>query len=226
MSNFFNTYAPNLVKYQDEFIKALLQTFELIGKSGIFALILGLILGVTLVVTRKNGILENRVIYQMLDKFTNLFRSIPFIILLVLIKPVTKIIAGTSIGVNGAIFPLVVGCTPFFIRQVDMALSSIDSGLIEAAQSMGLSPFKIITRVYIKESIPGLARAVTITLVSLLGLSAMAGAVGGGGIGDFVLQYGHQRYYVDIQIASIISILLIVTLIETVGNIVIKKTTH
>jgi len=133
---------------------------------------------------------------------------------------------GTFIGVKGAVFPLVVGCTPFFIRQVDMALSDIDNGLIEAAQSMGISPVGIIFRVYLKESIPALARSTTITAISLLGLTAMGGAVGGGGLGSFVIRYGHNRFYQDITYVSVVVILILVSIIQFIGNLIIKKTSH
>ncbi|QIK69484.1 ABC transporter permease [Erysipelothrix sp. HDW6C] len=226
MEQLFNQYLPNLMTYKEEFIKAILQTLEMVLKSGVLSLICGLILGITLVVTRKDGLLENRFVYHILDKVTNLFRSIPFVILITTILPLTRLIVGTSIGVKGAIFPLVIGCTPFFMRQVDMALSDTDAGLIEAAQAMGLSPTKIILRVYLRESIPALVRSITITLISLVGLTAMAGIVGGGGLGDFVTRYGHARYYYDITIVSVIVILLMVTFIQAIGNIIIRKTTH
>src|SRR5699024_4065478 len=139
-----------------------------------YAFVAGLLLGTLLVVTRKGNILENKFIYGIIDGVVNLFRSIPFVILITVLIPLTTIIVGTFIGVKGAIFPLVVGCTPFFTRQVDMALSDIDHGLIEVAQAMAISPIGIIFRVYLKESIPALARSTTITAVSLLGLTAMA----------------------------------------------------
>ncbi len=219
-------YTPNLLDYSDEFIKSIGETLQMLFFSGIYSFIVGLFLGTLLVVTRKGNILENAIIYQVLDKLVNLFRSIPFVILITALIPLTKVIVGTFIGVKGAIFPLVVGCTPFFIRQVDMALSDIDSGLIEAAQSMGLSPIGIIFRVYLKESIPALARSTTITAISLLGLTTMGGAVGGGGLGSFVIRYGHNRFYQDITYVSIIVILIFVTLIQFIGNIIIKKTSH
>ncbi len=219
-------YTPNLLDYWPEFIKSIGETLQMLSISGIFSFVLGLFLGILLVVTRKGNILENPLIYRIIDGFVNLFRSIPFVILITALIPITKLIVGTFIGVKGAIFPLILGCSPFFIRQVDMALSDIDSGLIEAAQSMGLSPMGIIFRVYLKESIPALARSTTITAVSLLGLTAMGGAVGGGGLGAFVIRYGHNRFYQDITYVSVIVILVIVTIIQLIGNYIIKKTTH
>lgn len=219
-------YTPNLLDYFEEFITSIMETLQMLFLSGIYAFVVGLFLGTLLVVTRKGNILENAFIYKILDGLVNLFRAIPFVILITALIPLTKIVVGTFIGVKGAIFPLVVGCTPFFIRQVDMALSDIDHGLIEAAQSMGISPIGIIFRVYLKESIPALARSTTITTVSLLGLTAMGGAVGGGGLGSFVIRYGHNRYYQDITYVSVVVILIFVTIIQFIGNIIIKKTSH
>lgn len=219
-------YTPNLLDYSNEFITSIMETLQMLFISGIYAFVVGLFLGTILVVTRKGNILENAFVYKILDGIVNLFRSIPFVILITALIPLTKIVVGTFIGVKGAIFPLVIGCTPFFIRQVDMALSDIDHGLIEAAQSMGISPIGIIFRVYLKESIPALARSTTITTVSLLGLTAMGGAVGGGGLGSFVIRYGHNRYYQDITYVSVVVILIFVTIIQFIGNIIIKKTSH
>ena len=226
MSDLLTKYLPNVIKMQDMYYKAIQQTAYMMFYSSIFSLSIGLVLGVVLVVTREGGILENKYIYHSLDKISNVFRSVPFIILITGILPLTRILIGVGIGAKATIFPLTLGCVPFFMRQVDMALSDIDPGLIEAAESMGLSPFKIITRVYIKESIPALVRSVTITLVSLLGLTAMAGTVGGGGLGDFAVNVGHARNFNDIIYVSVITILVIVTLIQGIGNLVIKKVQH
>lgn len=226
MLEILEIYTPNLLDYSDEFIKSIVETLQMIFLSGVYSFIAGLILGILMVVTRKGNIMENNLVYQIVDKFVNLFRSIPFVILITALIPVTKKVAGTFIGVKGAIFPLVMGCTPFFIRQVDMALSDVDNGLIEAAQSMGISPLGIIFRVYLKESIPALARSTTITCISLLGLTAMGGAVGGGGLGSFVIRYGHNRFYQDITYVSVVVILIIVSIIQFIGNLVIKKTSH
>ena len=226
MPEILRTYLPHLMDYSEEFWKSIGETLQMLLLSGVLSFAAGLILGIALVVTREGNIMENKVIHQIIDKAVNLFRSIPFVILITALIPLTKRIVGTFIGVKGAIFPLVVGCTPFFIRQVDMALTDIDNGLIEAAQSMGISPLGIIFRVYLKESIPALARSTTITAISLLGLTAMGGAVGGGGLGSFVIRYGHNRFYQDITYVSVIVILIMVSIIQFIGNRVIKKTSH
>lgn len=226
MEQLMEQYTPNLFYYLDEFVVSIKETLIMLFASGILSFIFGIILGTILVVTREGNILENNFINNIIATIVNVFRSIPFVILITLLIPLTRIIMGTFIGVKGAIFPLVMGCVPFFTRQVDLALSSVDKGVIEAAQSMGLSPLEIIFRVYLRESIPDIARATTITAISLLGLTAMGGAVGGGGLGAFVIRYGHNRHFTDITYVSVILILIFVTIIQFTGNRVIKKTTH
>lgn len=226
MERLMEQYTPNLFYYLDEFVVSIKETLIMLFASGILSFIFGIILGTILVVTREGNILENKFINNILATIVNVFRSIPFVILITLLIPLTRIIMGTFIGVKGAIFPLVMGCVPFFTRQVDLALSSVDKGVVEAAQSMGLSPLEIIFRVYLRESIPDIARATTITAISLLGLTAMGGAVGGGGLGAFVIRYGHNRHFTDITYVSVILILIFVTIIQFTGNRVIKKTTH
>ena len=228
MVHFFDlqTNAPNLYDHKDLFIQSILDTIEMLIKVGFFSFLVGIVFGVILIITKKGGIKENTVVNWLISQVINFIRALPFIILLVLIKPITYFIMGTTIQVRGVIFPLIVGCSPFFIRQVEAALSDVDPGLIEAAQSMGLSTFEIITKVYLRESIPALARAVSITLISLLGLTTMGGAVGGGGIGDMVITYGNNRNMYDITLAAIPVILIIVLVIEIISKYVIKKTTH
>lgn len=219
-------YLPNLIKHSEEFIQSLIDTLLMLVISGFFVLIIGLFLGVLITVTKKDNILENKYINRPLDILINIFRSIPFIILLTALLPATRAIMGTMIGVKGAIFPLVIGAIPFFVRQVEQALADVDKGVIEAAESMGLSPLEIIFRVYLKESTGQLIRAITITTISLLGLTSLGGAVGAGGIGAFVIRYGHNRRYYDITYVCVILIILFVTIIQTVGNYLAKKKTH
>ena len=217
---------PNLVDKLPEFYDSFMQTLFMVGFSGIISLVLGAFIGVTLTVTKKGGILENAILSSVLDKTVNIFRTIPFIILLALLIPLTRMIAGTAIGTKGAIVPLIFGTVPFFARQVETALAELDKGLIEAALSMGSSPIEIIRRVYLKESLPGLIRAVTITAISLIGLTAMAGAVGGGGLGDFAIRYGHQRNQTDVTLATVIVLILLVSLLQGLSNWVISKISH
>lgn len=226
MTNLLEKYLPNLIDYQSEFFASLLETLIMVTASSLFVIIFGLILGVIITVTKPGNILENKTVNRVLDIIINIFRSIPFVILLTALIPATRIVMGTYIGVKGAIFPLIVGAIPFFVRQVEQALADVDKGVVEAAQSMGLSPFEIILRVYLQESIPQIIRAITITIISLLGLTAMGGAVGGGGIGAFVIRYGHNRRFYDITYVSVIVIILFVSFIQTLGNNLARKLTH
>jgi D-methionine transport system permease protein len=209
-----------------EFWKAFRDTLTMFGIAGAFVLLFGLFFGVLLITTRRGGILENAVIFQILDKAINIFRSIPFIILLTLLLPLTRLIMGTAIGVKGAIVPLVIGTTPFFSRQVEAALSEISPGVIEAAESIGMSPVGIIFRVYLREGIPMLARAATITAISLIGSTAMAGAVGAGGLGDFAIRYGHNRFMEDVTWVTVAALVLLVCVVQIVGSLISKLTTH
>ncbi len=211
---------------KDRIIDDFQTTLYMLLWSALFAGIFGLILGVIMVTTDKDRILENKVIYSILDKVTNLFRSIPFVILVALIAPITKNIVNTRIGPKAAIVPLVFSCVPFFARQVEQALASVDPGKIEAAEAMGSSPFQIITSVYLREGLPSLIRASSITLISLLSLTAMAGLVGGGGIGDLAISMGYQRYKDDVVIVSVVLILIVVFIIQAIANYLIRKTNH
>lgn len=217
---------PNVMAKPMELWASVEQTVYMMLVSGAISLILGIVFGVILTVTASEGVLENAAVYHLLDKLINVFRSIPFVILLALLIPVTRLIVGTAIGTKGAILPLVFGTVPFFTRQIEGALAEVDHGLIEAAESMGSSAMEIIFRVYLRESIPGIIRAVQITLVSLIGLTAMAGAVGGGGLGDFAIRYGHQRGQNDVTWATVAIILLMVSLIQGLGTRLIKKAIH
>lgn len=226
MADLVQKLLPNASTKIPEIYKATGETLLMILVAGAISFVIGIILGVILVVTKKGNILENKVIYYVLEKIINITRSIPFIILLAAAIPLTRLIAGTAIGTKGSFVPLVLGTIPFFARQIESALSEVDKGIIEAAESMGSSPFEIIFRVYLKESIPNIARATTITFISLVGLTAMAGSVGGGGLGDLAIRYGYQRYQVDITFVTVIILLIFVNIIQGAGNIVIKKTTH
>ena len=226
MKEFLHILLPNISAKPNELVEATLQTLNMMVLSGAISLLFGLIFGVMIVVTAPKGILRNAFIYNILDKLINVFRSIPFVILLAALIPFTRMVVGTAIGTKGAILPLVFGTVPFFTRQIESALHEVDNGLIEAAQSMGSSPIEIIFRVYLRESMTGIIRGVQITFISLLGLTAMAGAIGGGGLGDFAIRYGHQRNQTDVTYVTVIIILVMVSLIQGIGNRAIKKNTH
>lgn len=226
MESLVQKLLPNVITKLPEIYKATGETLLMILVAGLISFIIGLIFGVILVVTGKGNILENKAVYYVLEKIINITRSIPFIILMAAVIPVTRAIMGTAIGTKGSYVPLVLGTIPFFARQIESALSEIDKGVIEAAQAMGSSPFEIIFRVYLKESIPNIVRATTITFISLVGLTAMAGSIGGGGLGDLAIRYGYQRYQVDITYVTVIILLIFVNIIQGAGNLIIKRTTH
>jgi len=219
-------YIPNVLNSKEEIIKSIYQTLTMISISGVISLALGILFGVLLIVTRKGNILQNPSINIVLDKVINIFRSIPFIILIAALIPLTRAIVGTAIGIKGAIVPLVFGTVPFFARQIESALSEVDTGLIEAAQAMGSGPMDIIFRVYIREGLPGIIRGVTITFISLIGASAIAGSVGGGGLGDLAIRYGYQRFQTDITFVTVIILLLFVSIVQSIGDILIKRISH
>lgn len=226
MQEIFNTYFPNLSQKLPEFYESIAETLQMTLWSGVISLILGTVFGILLVVTRPGGILQNKVTFQIVDKAINIFRAIPFIILLTLVMPISRAIMGTAIGVEGTIVPLIFGTVPFFSRQMESALSEVPPGLIEAAEAMGNSRLEIIVNVYFRECIPQIARAVSITAISLIGLTAMAGAVGAGGLGDFAIRYGHDRNQTDITIATVVVLVLMVSIIQLLGTLVAKKNTH
>ncbi len=226
MAELLNDFIPNVMNKLPAFYQSIEETLLMTAWSGIISFIVGLILGVTITVTKPGNILENKIIYHILDKIINLFRSIPFIILLAGLVPLSRIIMGTAIGVEGAIVALVFGCVPFFTRQIESSLADVNPGLIEAAQSMGSGNLDIIVRVYLKESIAGITRAATITIINLIGLTAMAGAAGAGGLGDFAIRYGHQRNQPDVTYTTILVLVLFVTIIQVLGNYIAKKNTH
>lgn len=226
MEALLNQWMPNVMNKQADFIQAIWDTLLMVGWSGAIAFILGLFLGILITVTKPGGILENNLLFQILDKVINFFRSIPFIILLTWVIPISRAIMGTAINVEGAIVPLIIGTVPFFSRQIESALAEIDEGLIEAALSMGATPLDIIVHIYLRESVASIARATTITAISLIGLTAMAGAVGSGGLGDFAVRYGHDRNLADVTWVTVIVVFLMVSVIQLLGNAIVKRSKH
>jgi len=226
MMEIINILMPNFERLSEEFYECLFQTIIMVLVSGTIAWILGVALGVTLVVTRAGGIMRNRLVFNTLDRCIDVIRSIPFIILMVLLIPLSRFIVGTGSGLEGSFVALVFGTVPFFSRQIEQVLSEVDGGLVEAAQSMGLSPWEIIFSVYLKESIPGITRVTMITFVSFIGITAIAGAIGAGGLGDFAIRYGYQMGYRDMIWLTVIVILLMISIFQFIGNYIIKKTSH
>lgn len=223
MIEFLQGLIPNAVRTFPELIKAFFQTLQMVSVGALWSAAFGVFFGVVLVVTAPGGIMQNRFINSVLDKVINIFRSIPFVILVVLLLPLTRKIMGTGIGTKGAIFPLVMGTIPFFSRQIHSALCEVDKGVIEAAQAMGSGPWEIVFRVYLREGLGGMIRGATITVINLIALSAMAGCVGGGGLGDYALRYGFQRFQTDVTVVTVIILLILVTIIQTVGNLLTRR---
>lgn len=204
-------------------LKSLAETLYMLSISAVLAAIIGIPLGILLVVTEKNNILSCSMLNKPLSFLINMVRSIPFIILMVAIIPLTRLIAGTSIGTTAAIVPLTLAAIPYTARMVETSIREIPFGLIEAAESMGATPIQIICKVLIPEALPSVIQNITVVIVTLIGSSAMAGTIGGGGLGDLAIRYGYQRFQADVMIATILVLIVIVQLIQWAGNFLSKK---
>jgi len=203
--------------------EALLDTTYMVAVSTLISTLLGIPLGVILVVTDKRGILESLYINRVLGSIVNAARSTPFIILMVAIIPLTRLLTGTSIGTNAAIVPLSLAAIPFVGRVVEAALKEVDYGVVEAAQAMGASPFEIIRKVLIPESLPSIILGITLTIINLIGYSAMAGAIGGGGLGDLAIRYGYQRFRADIMLATLAILIAQVQIVQSCGDYLARR---
>ncbi|QDR83118.1 methionine ABC transporter permease [Sporomusa termitida] len=199
-------------------VEACGETVYMVAVSALVSALLGIPLGVILVITGKGHIKENLVFNQTLGAIVNAARSTPFIILMVAIIPFTRIIVGTSIGTNAAIVPLTIAAIPFVGRVVESALKEVDAGLVEAAQSMGASPRQIILKVLIPEALPSILLGLTLMVISLIGYSAMAGAIGGGGLGDLAIRYGYQRFRADVMLATVVILIALVQIVQSSGD--------
>ncbi|MGI6221646.1 MAG: methionine ABC transporter permease [Coriobacteriales bacterium] len=219
MGDFFSEYGPMLL---DGTIDTIIMTLV----ATIAAYVIGLPVGVLLTISAPNGIKPNRTLHSVLGAIVNIVRSVPFIILLVAIIPFTRFVVGTSLGVPGAIVPLTITAAPFVARMVEQSLAEVDGGLIEAAQSFGASNWQIVYKVFLRESLPGLVRGLTMTFVTLFGFAAMAGTVGAGGLGDIAIRYGYQRYQTDVMIAAVVLCVIIVEVFQGLGNLVARKMDH
>ena len=213
--------SPEIIKLM---VQGIQETMIMVVVATIIGALIGIPLGVTLVTTSKGHILENRFINQILGTIVNVIRSVPFIILMVAIIPLTRIIAGTSIGTTAACVPLTIIAIPFLSRLVETSIRDVDFGLVEAAESMGATPFQIIWKVLIPEALPTIINNITVLIVNLIGASAMAGAIGGGGLGDIAIRYGYQRFRADVMLATIIVLIIGVNLIQYIGDFISRKT--
>ena len=230
MTSFLTHYMPNVVQLgwtgDTGWGTSIVQTLYMTFWPAIFGGILGLIFGVALVITKPGGILENAFWFGLCDKVVSLFRAIPFIILLAFIAPFTQLLVGTQIGMTAALVPLSLGVFPFFARQVQVALESVDSGKVEAAQALGATNTDIIFDVYIREARSELGRVSTVTLISLIGLTAMAGAIGAGGLGNTAISYGYNRFNNDVTLVATLLVLLLVLIVQLVGDWLAQRLNH
>lgn len=198
--------------------QATVDTLTMTGFSLLFTVILGLPLGVLLFLTAKNQLLEQRGVYALLSFGVNVLRSVPFIILLIVMIPITLALVGTSLGVEGTIPPLVAGATPFFARLVENVLREIDRGVIEACQAMGAKTHQIVIEALLPEALPGLLAATTVTAIALVSYAAMSGVIGGGGLGDLALRYGYQRFQTDVMLVTVAILVVLVQLLQFFGD--------
>lgn len=197
---------------------AIPQTIYMVLLSSIIAVVFGMLLGIVLTLTRPQGLREIKSLYNFLDFIVNIMRSLPFIILLIVVMPLTKVIVGKGYGTNASIVPLSISAIPFVARIVEGYLIQVDKGIIDAAKSMGATTSQIVFKVLIPESMPAIVNGITLTIINIIGYSAMAGAIGGGGLGDVALRYGYQRGQTDVLFVTVVVIIVLVQLIQFVGN--------
>jgi D-methionine transport system permease protein len=203
--------------------QASVDTLYMVGVSTLLSVVIGLPIGVFLYLFSRGHLVRHRVLYEFLSVMVNIFRSVPFIILLIAIIPFTEWVVGTSIGTNAAIVPLVVGAAPFFARLAETALREVDPGVLEAAQAMGASTWQIVFKVLLPEAKAGLISGVTITAVALISYSAMAGVVGGGGLGDLAIRYGYERFQTDVMFVTIVIMIVMVQVMQWIGDKIVAS---
>lgn len=207
----------------DILLVATWETIYMTIVSTFFATILGLFLAIILVLTRKGGLMANAPVYAVLDFVINVIRSFPFIVLIIVLFPFVRLIIGTSIGTDAAIVPLTIGTAPFMARLIENALIEVDGGIVEAAKSFGASKMQIIFRVMLVEAVPSLVNVLTLTIIVVIGFSAMAGTLGGGGLGDVAIRYGFQRFRGDIMLYTVIILIAMVQIVQMIGNSIYKR---
>lgn len=207
----------------DIILKATYQTLYMVIGSTVFSVILGFIPAIVLTLTAPDGLKPNRAVYNILDFIVNVFRSFPFIILMCIVTPLARLITGSAIGITAALVPLTISAIPFVARVFESSLRSVDSGLIEAAKSFGASDGQIIRRVYLKEAFPSLISGAILTMISIIGYSAMGGALGAGGLGDVAIRYGYQSYKIPYLVVTSLILIVFVQIIQMIGNYFYKK---
>jgi D-methionine transport system permease protein len=226
MHNLAASWFPGMEKLWPFLWQALGETLIMVAIAGFFAALIGVPIGILLYVSQKGHMMSNPLLYSILSKIINTMRSIPFVILIASIPWLVRAIVGTTIGLKGAIVPLIIASFPFMAKQTELALQRIDPGVIEAYQAMGFSNLQIIFKVLLKDGLPGIIHAITIMLVSLVSFSAVAGSVGGGGLGDFAIRYGYNQYKADAMLVTISIILVIVFVIQAAGDRLARYAAH
>jgi len=206
--------------------RATIDTLLMLGGSLVLTVILGVPLGVLLYLSGKGRLAANPVLNAVLSLIVNVLRSVPFIILLIVMLPVTVLLVGTSLGVAGAIPPLVVGAAPFYARLVETALREVDKGVVEATQAMGGSTFQIVARALLPEAMPGIIAGATVTAIALVSYTAMAGVVGAGGLGDLAIRFGYQRFQTDVMAVTVVLLLILVQILQMIGDRLVAKVSH
>lgn len=204
-------------------IKSLIETLIMVAAATVFAVVIGMILAIILVLTDNEGPKPNKVIYKTLDVIINTLRSFPFVILMVVVVPITRAIVGKSIGTVAAIVPLTIATAPFVARIIEGSLKEVDKGIIEAAKSLGATKTQIIFKIMLKEAFPSIISGLTLTIISIIGYSAMAGSIGGGGLGAAAITYGYNRFNTEFMVCTVIVLIALVQLIQTIGNYIYKK---
>jgi len=207
----------------DDILQSTLDTLTMTGVSLVFTILLGLPLGVLLFLTGKKQLLQQGALYALLSFVVNMLRSVPFIILLIVLIPLTLFLVGTSLGVAGTIPPLVIGTTPFFARLVENVLREVDKGIIEACQAMGAKTYQIILHALLPEALPGLLAATTVTTIALVSYSAMSGVIGGGGLGDLALRFGYQRFQTEVMIVTVAILVILVQIFQWLGDVLVAR---
>ena len=218
-----SSFSPALLEL---FVTSFGETLVMVGISGFVGALFGIPLGVYLRLSDRGGVLENAAANRVVGGIVNAVRSTPFIILLVAIIPLTRLLAGSSIGTAAAVVPLTIAAAPFVARLVETSLREVDAGLIEAAQAMGASTWQIVFKVLLPEALPGIVAGLTITLVSLTGYSAMAGAIGGGGLGDLGIRYGYQRFLPEVMLAVVVVLIVFVQALQSAGDWAVRRLSH
>lgn len=209
-----------------EIAQASLDTLMMLAGSMVLTVLFGIPLGVLLYLSGKGRLAANPLVNGVLSLIVNVLRSVPFIILLIVMLPVTVVLVGTSLGVAGAIPPLVVGAAPFYARLVETALREVDKGVVEATQAMGGSTFQIVTRALLPEALPGILAGATVTAIALVSYTAMAGVVGAGGLGDLAVRFGYQRFQTDVMVVTVVLLLVLVQILQMIGDRLVARVSH